>query len=426
MYQRRVCELTLPGGRKKTIYAPPGAVIADVETGALARDPGAFVSFSFFPRHINVPVVGLEAATEEPENSELLSLYGTVADRVTVNETAIADNDAVDVAQANDLVTLDSRVDVLEANVTGNSYSIGSDYSVLTQLSAVGAGGGSAVVGDNVRLLNTLDDCGDFALSLDNVTSFFTLGAGVYDIVGAFASYKVGITYVEVRKVSDDSVLLTGLPVNARDATYVFQLAPISGKITLTETTELKVVQYCTEEEVDTGLGVGVPGKVVSHGSLAVRKIHAPSNIGSLFDQTVSVLTCSTTRATVSGMNDITFDSEDLVNIGGSLSLNKDITLQPGSYEVELENSILRPGWTYTELLLDGVALETSVVVYAAANQYASGRTSLRAKFTLASAAVLSAVASVESALVDGFHNGSPTIVGGKAFTRMRIRKWNW
>lgn len=93
------------------------------------------------------------------------------------------------------------------------------------------------------RPFNTID-ANPAGVSLTN--DVFTLQPGNYYLECTGTASKTGLSYLAVRKVSDQSILLTGPAVQANASVATVCELGICGSLNITEQTELEIVQWCT------------------------------------------------------------------------------------------------------------------------------------------------------------------------------------
>lgn len=120
-----------------------------------------------------------------------------------------------------------------------------------------GASGGTNVVGEQVRTLNTTDyNTLGATLSGNQVT----LPAGTYDITGRAPAHNVGYHRATLYNVSDSAVVLIGSSEYSAPTASVQTSSEFSGRLVLASAKTFSVRHYTSQVTNTTGLGNAVSG----------------------------------------------------------------------------------------------------------------------------------------------------------------------
>jgi hypothetical protein len=115
-------------------------------------------------------------------------------------------------------------------------------------------GGGSASVGNNTRVLNTVKTNEISGASL--ATNTITLPSGTYFINVFAPSYNTANSKLRLRNTTDSSYTLEGQP-NYLDPTYgVGTPLCLFGRFTITAQKDFQIYEYCANSQAGNGFGV--------------------------------------------------------------------------------------------------------------------------------------------------------------------------
>ncbi|MFN3440965.1 MAG: hypothetical protein ACK4Z3_01035 [Rhizobium rosettiformans] len=167
-----------------------------------------------------------------------------------------------------------SQDDVALTPLTGDKLGAARDarlFHVRDQKAAATAAG-SSVVGVQVRTLNTVVSNGIAGASLN--ANRVSLPAGAYEIKARAPGYRCGSFQVSIRTASGTYLIDGENPYTANSGEFAMLTAEVSGRITLTGTTEIEVVQHCQVANVNSGLGTqNASGRPCVYTELFVWKV---------------------------------------------------------------------------------------------------------------------------------------------------------
>ena len=118
-----------------------------------------------------------------------------------------------------------------------------------------GVGGGSSVVGSQIRALNTEVINTITGASLG--TNQFTLPAGTYNVSATAPAFKVGRHSLYIRNVTDATDVIQGSMEFSGSGDSTSTTASVEARITITGTKVFEITHYIQAVFASTGLGVG-------------------------------------------------------------------------------------------------------------------------------------------------------------------------
>jgi hypothetical protein len=122
---------------------------------------------------------------------------------------------------------------------------------------ASGVNGGDLSDGDNDRTINTIlvDEIGISGVSSPEIQG---VPSGVYYIEADVSVFKVALNRLRLRDVTGSTDLVLGLNTRGEGSTNFNSDAKLSGRFTLSQTSNLKIINYATSTPQNNGQGYNV------------------------------------------------------------------------------------------------------------------------------------------------------------------------
>ena len=143
----------------------------------------------------------------------------------------------------------------------------------LSDVKSAGTAGGSSVVGQQTRTLNTIVDPTGIVVSL--ASNQFTLPAGQYTIFAEAPAYNCGQNKLRLRNVTDSTIVLYGTSEYVHSgATAGQSSSKLNGTFTITSQKTFDIQHYTVTVQGTNGLGVPTSnGDIETYATVKIEKI---------------------------------------------------------------------------------------------------------------------------------------------------------